>query len=67
MIYNLNPVQAYDLGLVKQIEVEGITADNNYNAAFIDFRGIQPEKKRSKPSWVYMLMKAAASNKRFLT
>lgn len=48
LIYNLNPVQAYDLGLVKQIEVDGITADNNYNAAFIDFKGIQQGKKTLK-------------------
>jgi type III restriction enzyme len=48
LIYNLNPVQAYDLGLVKQIEVDGITADNNYNAAFIDFKGIQQGKRTLK-------------------
>ncbi|MCP9495556.1 MAG: DEAD/DEAH box helicase family protein [Pyrinomonadaceae bacterium MAG19_C2-C3] len=48
LIYNLNPVQAYDLGLVKQIEVDGITADNNYNAAFIDFKGIKRGKKTLK-------------------
>ena len=48
LIYNLNPVQAYDLGLVKQIEVDGITADSNYNAAFIDFKGIQQGKKTLK-------------------
>lgn len=48
LIYNLNPVQAYDLGLVKQIEVDGITADNNYNAAFIDLKGIQRGKRTMK-------------------
>lgn len=48
LIYNLNPVQAYDLGLVKQIEVDGITADDNYNAAFIDFKGIQAGKRTMK-------------------
>lgn len=41
LVYSLNPVQAYDLGLVKQIEVDGITADNNYNAAFVELKGIQ--------------------------
>lgn len=38
LVYSLNPVQAYDLGLVKQIEVDGITSDSNYNAAFIEFK-----------------------------
>jgi type III restriction enzyme len=48
LIYNLNPVQAYDLGLVKQIEVDGITADSNYNAAFIDLKAIQRGKRTMK-------------------
>lgn len=48
LVYSLNPVQAYDLGLVKQIEVDGITADGNYNAAFIRFKGIQLGKKTLK-------------------
>lgn len=41
-------MQAYDLGLVKQIEVDGITSDNNYNAAFIHFKGVQLGKKNLK-------------------
>lgn len=45
LIYNLNPAQAYDLGLVKQIEVDGIVADADYNRAFIDFKKILPGKK----------------------
>lgn len=48
LIYSLNPVQAYDLGLVKQIEVDGITSDNNYNAAFIHFKGVQSGKNSLK-------------------
>ena len=37
-VYSLNPVQAYDLGLVKQIAVDGITADGGGNAALVDVR-----------------------------
>ncbi|GAK61469.1 restriction endonuclease [Candidatus Vecturithrix granuli] len=48
LVYSLNPVQAYDLGLVKQIEVDGITADGNYNAAFIRFKGVQRGKTTLK-------------------
>ena len=47
-VYRLNPVQAYDLGLVKQIEVDGVSADGNYNAAFIHFKGVQAGKKTLK-------------------
>lgn len=44
LVYSLNPVQAYDLGLVKQIEVDGITADGNYNAAFVRVLAVLPGK-----------------------
>ncbi len=49
-IYSLNPVRAYQLGLVKQIEVDGIVAENNLNSAFIHvedvlFKGGQPIAK----------------------
>jgi type III restriction enzyme len=47
-VYNLNPVQAYDLGLVKQIEVDGISAGSNYNAAFIHLKKIERGKKSLK-------------------
>ena len=45
LVYSLNPVQAYDLGLVKQIEVDGITADGNYNAAFVRVKAVEKAKK----------------------
>ncbi|WP_375417729.1 DEAD/DEAH box helicase family protein [uncultured Hymenobacter sp.] len=48
LVYSLNPVQAYDLGLVKQIEVDGITADGNYNAAFVRVRAVEKAKKTLK-------------------
>ena len=49
LIYSLNPVQAYDLGLVKQIEVDGIiTTNTDYNAAFIQFKSIVSGKKSLK-------------------
>ncbi len=48
LIYSLNPVQAYDLGLVKQIEVDGITSDSNYNAAFIQYKGVKLGKNALK-------------------
>ena len=46
LVYSLNPVQAYDLGLVKQIEVDGITSDSNYNAAFIQLKKIEIGKRQ---------------------
>ena len=35
MVYSLDPVKAYDLGLVKQIEVDSIITENDFNEAFL--------------------------------
>ncbi|MFD2522238.1 restriction endonuclease [Emticicia soli] len=40
LVYNLNPVQAYDLGLVKQIQVDGITSQDNYNTPYVELKSI---------------------------
>jgi len=34
-VYQLNPVDAYDLGLVKQIEVDSVYSDNSFNNAYV--------------------------------
>jgi len=45
LLYSLNPVQAYDLGLVKQIEVDGVLADESHNQAFIKLVSIDAKAK----------------------
>ncbi|WP_410497706.1 DEAD/DEAH box helicase family protein [Chitinibacter sp. S2-10] len=45
LLYSLNPVQAYDLGLVKQIEVDGVLADASHNQAFIELISIDAKAK----------------------
>src|SRR5690606_34197012 len=45
LLYSLNPVQAYDLGLVKQIEVDSVLADESYNQAFIELVGIEAKAR----------------------
>ncbi|MCX6214563.1 DEAD/DEAH box helicase family protein [Spirosoma sp.] len=45
LVYRLSPVKAYELGLVKQIEIDGVQAEQNYNAAFIQLEGIQTAKR----------------------
>lgn len=35
MLYKLDPIQAYDLGLVKRIEVDSVMEDGNFNTPFI--------------------------------
>ncbi|ACC97788.1 Restriction endonuclease [Elusimicrobium minutum Pei191] len=36
LLYSLDPVKAYDLGLVKQIEVDSVITENDHNRAFIE-------------------------------
>jgi type III restriction enzyme len=45
LLYSLNPVQAYDLGLVKQIEVDGVLADADHNQAFIELLSVDAKAK----------------------
>lgn len=45
LLYSLNPVQAYDFGLVKQIEVDGVLADDEHNQAFVELVGIEAKAK----------------------
>lgn len=45
LIYKLDPVQAYDLGLVKQIEVDSVFTENDRNRAFIQIDDFRIAKK----------------------
>ena len=45
LVYSLNPVKAYDLGLVKQIEVDSVVSENAMNDAFVQVEKIQPSGK----------------------
>ncbi|OQY01823.1 MAG: DEAD/DEAH box helicase [Desulfobacteraceae bacterium 4572_130] len=46
LTYSLNPVKAYDLGLVKQIEVDSIIEENACNDAFVSVESITPAKTK---------------------
>lgn len=47
-VYSLNPVQAYDLGLVKQIQVNGVTSEKDLNNAFVELKKIESAKNTIK-------------------
>lgn len=47
MVYSLDPVKAYDLGLVKQIEVDSIVTENDFNEAFIGLDKVNATKTRT--------------------
>jgi len=40
LVYSLNPVKAYDLGLVKQIEVDSVMSENDFNSPFLQLENI---------------------------
>ncbi|MFH1527415.1 MAG: DEAD/DEAH box helicase family protein, partial [Bacteroidota bacterium] len=40
LMYSLNPVKAYDLGLVKQIEVDSVLSKNEFNSPFLQLENI---------------------------
>ena len=46
LVYSLNPVNAYDLGLVKQIEVDSVLEENSLNGAFVALESITPAKTK---------------------
>lgn len=46
IIYKLDPVKAYDLGLVKQIEVDSVYSENDFNDAFIQLENITSAKTK---------------------
>ncbi|MHB8207436.1 restriction endonuclease [Mucilaginibacter sp.] len=46
LMYSLNPVKAYDLGLVKQIEVDSVMSENAMNEAFVQLESILPSKTK---------------------
>jgi len=47
LVYSLDPVKAYDLGLVKQIEVDSVVAEDDFNNAFISVEGFTKTKTKT--------------------
>lgn len=65
-IFRLNPVQAYELGLVKQIEVDSVLADNDVNGAYVALKEINTGAK----SWsakVEILVNDKSMKKKIVT
>ena len=47
-VYRLGPVDAYDMNLVKRIEVASVVADDNPNAAFVRLMAVDVTKLRAQ-------------------
>jgi type III restriction enzyme len=48
LLYSLNPVEAYDLGLVKQIEVASVREDNSFNDTYIEVVSVERQARYLK-------------------
>ncbi len=44
LVYRLDPVRAYDLGLVKRIEVDSVTDGGDFNRPFVALEGVKASK-----------------------
>ncbi|MBU0478062.1 DEAD/DEAH box helicase family protein [bacterium] len=47
MVYSLDPVKAYDLGLVKQIEVDSVVTENDFNEAYVSLKKTSATKTKT--------------------
>lgn len=45
-VYRLDPVRAYDMGLVKQIEVDSVVAEKSSNSAYVQLKSIKAAKTK---------------------
>ena len=45
LIYKLDPVRAYDLGLVKKIEVDSVQSEDAFNEAYLQVLEVKSKKK----------------------
>lgn len=62
LLYRLTPVDAYDKGLVKKIEVHSVQSDDNYNDAYIAVLSIE----RSGKTKLFAKLELDASDERGL-
>jgi len=46
LLYKLDPVKAYDLRLVKQIEVDSVYSEDAFNDAYIKVIGVKSDKRK---------------------
>ncbi|GAB3509856.1 hypothetical protein GCM10027341_47440 [Spirosoma knui] len=67
LVYRLSPVKAYELGLVKQIEIDGIQAERDYNAAFIQLESIQAAKRNIRAKLTIYVNEATGVKTKTLT
>lgn len=66
LVYQLGPVEAYDLNLVKRIEVASVVADENYNAAYIRLLQVDAQRGRARVEINHGVGRSASQKKVWL-
>jgi type III restriction enzyme len=64
LIYKLDPVKAYDLGLVKQIEVHSVVAENDNGGAFLSLDGFKLAKQSVTATITILKQETTGINKK---
>lgn len=64
LIYQLDPVKAYDLGLVKQIEVDSVLAQNDNGGAFVRLDAFKLAKQSLTATLTILKMESSGVNKK---
>ena len=67
LIYKLDPVKAYDLGLVKQIEVDSVVAQNDNGGAFVSLDGFKLAKKSVAVTLTILVSQSSGVAKKSVT
>lgn len=56
LIYRLTPVDAYEMNLVKKIEVDSVVTENNFNQAYVELVSIDNTSKNKIEAKIKMLV-----------
>lgn len=67
LLYRLDPVKAYDLGLVKQIEVDSVLSMNDNAGAFVSVDGFKIAKKSLSASLTILKNESSGVSKKSVT
>jgi len=67
LVYQLNPIRAYEMGLVKQMGVDSVIEGINANQAFIELEGFRTGKRSVSARMTIWVNTAGGPNKKTVT
>lgn len=67
LIYRLTPVDAYDLGLVKRIEVDSVIQEESFNQAYLELKSVTSKGSKVSAKLVFDSLTSSGIQKREFT